>query len=118
MIPQGYALDRAGAQDRKITWHCLGLTRSEQIIRSPPGGTTDQFAPGAKHRFLVGFLKEGRAAVRTGGFDQAADLRECARCGQPTTGELCAYCRMAERGRKKALQKDVRYGRQQTVEAD
>jgi uncharacterized protein (TIGR00269 family) len=74
--------------------------------------------PGAKHRFLVGFLKEGRAAVRTGGFDQAADLRECARCGQPTTGELCAYCRMAERGRKKALQKDARYGRQPVAESD
>jgi len=68
--------------------------------------------PGAKHRFLVGFLKEGRAAVRTGGFDQAADLHECARCGQPTTGDLCAYCRMADRGRRKAVLKDAKYGRQ------
>jgi uncharacterized protein (TIGR00269 family) len=68
--------------------------------------------PGAKHRFLVGFLKEGRAAVRTGDFDQSADLRECARCGQPTTGDLCAYCRMAERGRQKAALKDAKYGRQ------
>jgi uncharacterized protein (TIGR00269 family) len=66
--------------------------------------------PGAKHRFLVGFLKEGRATVRTGGFDQATDLRECARCGQPTTGELCAYCKMADRGRKKAAAKAERYG--------
>ena len=68
--------------------------------------------PGAKHRFLVGFLKEGRAALRTGEFDQAAGLRECARCGQPTTSELCAYCRMADRGRQKALLKDAKYGRQ------
>ena len=68
--------------------------------------------PGAKHRFLVGFLKEGRAALRTGEFDQAAGLRECARCGQPTTGELCAYCRMADRGRRKAVFKDAKYGRQ------
>jgi uncharacterized protein (TIGR00269 family) len=74
--------------------------------------------PGAKHRFLVGFLKEGRAAIRTGGFDQASDLRECARCGQPTTGELCAYCRMAERGRQKALMKDAKYGRQPVAEGD
>src|SRR5205807_9829053 len=48
----------------------------------------EESQPGAKHRFLVGFLKQGRTAVRTGGFDQAAELRECQRCGQPTTGEL------------------------------
>jgi uncharacterized protein (TIGR00269 family) len=67
--------------------------------------------PGAKYRFLVGFLKEGRAAVRTGGFDQATDLHACTRCGQPTTGSLCAYCRMAERGRKKAADKAQKYAR-------
>jgi len=74
--------------------------------------------PGAKHRFLVGFLKEGRAAVRTGGFDQAAGLRECTRCGQPTISELCAYCRMADRGRKKSATKDARYGRQPAAADD
>jgi tRNA-5-methyluridine54 2-sulfurtransferase len=67
--------------------------------------------PGAKYGFLVGFLKQGRHMVGSGGFDQATDLRECARCGQPTTGELCAYCRMADRGRKKASAKDAKYGR-------
>jgi uncharacterized protein (TIGR00269 family) len=67
--------------------------------------------PGAKYRFLVGFLKEGRAAVRTGGFDQATDLHGCTRCGQPTTGSLCAYCRMAERGRKRAAAKVQKYAR-------
>jgi tRNA-5-methyluridine54 2-sulfurtransferase len=67
--------------------------------------------PGAKHRFLVGFMKEGRAAVKAGAFDQATGLRECARCGQPTTGELCAYCKMADRGRQKAAAKDAKYHR-------
>ena len=72
--------------------------------------------PGAKYRFLVGFLKEGRAAVQTGGFDQATDLRECTRCGQPTTGQLCAYCRMSDRGRVKAAAKEAKYGRQPAAE--
>ena len=66
--------------------------------------------PGAKHRFLVGFLKEGRGTLRTGAFDPAADLHECRRCGQPTTGELCSYCRLAERGRQKAAAKQAKYG--------
>jgi uncharacterized protein (TIGR00269 family) len=66
--------------------------------------------PGAKHRFLVGFLKEGRGALHTGGFDPAADLHECRRCGQPTTGDLCSYCRLAERGRQKVAAKQAKYG--------
>ena len=66
--------------------------------------------PGTKHRFLVGFLKEGRTAVQAGSFDQAAGLRECSRCGQPTTGEVCAYCKMAARGRQKAAAKRAKYG--------
>jgi uncharacterized protein (TIGR00269 family) len=65
--------------------------------------------PGAKYRFLVGFLKEGRASVSTGTFDQATDLGECVRCGQPTTGALCGYCRLADRGRRKAAAKAARY---------
>lgn len=65
--------------------------------------------PGAKHRFLIGFLKQGRNVVAAGAFDQALDLRECARCGQPTTGELCAYCKMADRGRRKHAQKEARH---------
>lgn len=67
--------------------------------------------PGAKYGFLVGFLKQGRHAVPGGDFDQATDLRECARCGQPTTGELCAYCKMADRGRKKSASKAAKYAR-------
>ncbi|MDQ6772396.1 MAG: adenine nucleotide alpha hydrolase family protein [Candidatus Dormibacteraeota bacterium] len=66
--------------------------------------------PGTKHRFLVGYLKGGRAAVSASGFDGTRDLHPCARCGQPTTGVTCAYCRMAERGRRKALAKAAKYG--------
>jgi uncharacterized protein (TIGR00269 family) len=56
--------------------------------------------PGAKHRFLVGYLKGGRNAVAQGAFDPATELHACERCGQPATGRVCAYCRLAERGRQ------------------
>jgi uncharacterized protein (TIGR00269 family) len=68
--------------------------------------------PGAKHRFLVGFLKQGRGAVASGGFDQASDLRECVRCGQPSVGEVCSYCKLADRGRQKAEAMAAKYGGQ------
>ena len=73
--------------------------------------TLEEEQPGAKYQFLVGYLKQGRATVNTGGFDQAGDLRECVRCGQPTTAELCAYCRMADSGRRKSAAKAAKYAR-------
>jgi uncharacterized protein (TIGR00269 family) len=68
----------------------------------------EETQPGAKHRFLVGFLKEGRKAVQGG---EPVVLRECANCGQPTTAETCAYCRMVERGKRKAAQLAEKYAR-------
>src|SRR5438093_9431083 len=70
----------------------------------------EESQPGAKYQFLVGYLKQGRASINTAGFDQGTDLKECVRCGQPTTGELCAYCKMADRGREKSAAKAAKYG--------
>ena len=53
--------------------------------------------PGLKHRFLVGFLRNGRQAIRSAA---PVEIRECRECGQPTTGEVCSYCRMRERKRR------------------
>ena len=72
--------------------------------------TLEEEQPGAKYHFLVGYLKQGRASVNQGGFDQASDLHACTRCGQPTSGDLCAYCRMADRGRQKSAAKAAKYG--------
>jgi uncharacterized protein (TIGR00269 family) len=65
--------------------------------------------PGAKHQFLVGFLKQGRKSLGQPAFDQATDLRACERCGQPTTGRICSYCRLADRGRQKVGELAARY---------
>ncbi|HEU4367392.1 MAG TPA: ATP-binding protein [Methylomirabilota bacterium] len=50
-------------------------------------------SPGAKHNFLFGFLDRGRAAFERA---EAVALNECARCGQVTTGTLCAFCKLAD----------------------
>jgi uncharacterized protein (TIGR00269 family) len=53
----------------------------------------EEASPGAKHNFLFGFLEKARPA-----FERAEQvvLNECARCGQVTTGTLCAFCKLAE----------------------
>lgn len=53
-------------------------------------------SPGAKAEFYFGFL--ARAADRFAEVDDALDeLAPCDRCGSPTSGDLCAFCRLAER---------------------
>lgn len=54
-------------------------------------------SPGAKAAFYLGFLDRmapllaDRSAAATGA------LVRCERCGAPTTGEICAFCRLVER---------------------
>jgi uncharacterized protein (TIGR00269 family) len=54
-------------------------------------------SPGSKHDFYFGFL--ARASDRFTGVAEAEQehLRSCSRCGAPTPGEVCAFCRLVER---------------------
>lgn len=47
-------------------------------------------SPGTKQQFVFGFLQ--RAAALFAASDPVV-LRECARCGMPTTADVCAYCK-------------------------
>lgn len=51
-------------------------------------------APGMKQRFLFGFLERG--ADRFGPGDKP-ELAACTDCGRPTTGHMCAFCRVRSR---------------------
>jgi tRNA-5-methyluridine54 2-sulfurtransferase len=49
-------------------------------------------SPGIKAQFLLGFIDHGSAVFETS--SPPPDLRECDQCGSPTTGEVCAFCRL------------------------
>ena len=53
----------------------------------------EETSPGAKHNFLFGFLEKARPA-----FEKADGvvLNECARCGQVTSGTVCAFCKLSD----------------------
>ena len=53
----------------------------------------EEASPGAKHNFLFGFLEKGRAAFER---IENVELHECVRCGQVTTGTVCAFCKLAD----------------------
>jgi uncharacterized protein (TIGR00269 family) len=47
-------------------------------------------APGTKASFYLGYLDRAAGLFRAG---NEPDLTACERCGQPTTGRFCAFCR-------------------------
>ncbi len=55
-------------------------------------------SPGVKHNFLFGFLEKARPAFERG---QDVQLTECASCGQVTTGEICAFCKLADQVKRR-----------------
>lgn len=55
----------------------------------------EEQSPGIKASFVHGFLDRGREAFSSR--LPSPDLVACGRCGQPTTGDVCAFCRLRER---------------------
>ncbi len=55
-------------------------------------------SPGTKHNFLLQFVERVQPTLEEADTDEH-DLRECLRCGQATTAEVCSFCRMWDRAR-------------------
>ena len=54
-------------------------------------------SPGTKAAFLFGFLERGHERFASVAESERDTLGECAVCGAPTPGEVCAFCRLRER---------------------
>ena len=54
-------------------------------------------SPGTKHDFYFGFLQRASERFRSEAASEQGELGCCERCGAPTTGEVCAFCRLVER---------------------
>jgi uncharacterized protein (TIGR00269 family) len=81
---------------RKIDYiveECPFAVGATSIAHKETLNRMEDASPGAKHNFLFGFLDRARAA-----FEQVENvtLNECARCGQVTTGTLCAFCKLSD----------------------
>ena len=59
-------------------------------------------SPGTKGSFLTGFLDKARPLFED---KEGAALGDCIRCGEPTTAEVCAFCRMWERAQERYAQR-------------
>ena len=60
----------------------------------------EEQSPGSKHAFYFGFLERVSPLFVPEARAEQEHLRACAQCGTPTTGEVCAFCRLVERASK------------------
>jgi uncharacterized protein (TIGR00269 family) len=63
--------------------------------------TLELTSPGAKANFLFSFLERGHERFAADVETERGELTPCTVCGSPTTGEICAFCRMGERVRSR-----------------
>jgi uncharacterized protein (TIGR00269 family) len=58
-------------------------------------------SPGSKQQFYFGFLDRAAERFAAGeGDGDGVELQACERCGAPTPGGVCAFCRLAEKARR------------------
>lgn len=58
----------------------------------------EQHSPGTKHNFLFGFLEKAHHLFTP----DVEELNECSECGSPTSGEVCAFCRLTRQVRDRS----------------
>jgi uncharacterized protein (TIGR00269 family) len=80
-----------------IVEECPFATGATSIAHKEILTRMEEASPGAKHNFLFGFLDKARAAFERA---QPVPLNECERCGQVTTGTVCAFCKLADQVRR------------------
>jgi len=76
-----------------IVEECPFATGATSLSHKELLNRLEESSPGAKHNFLFGFLDKARPAFER---MEEVDLRPCSACGQVTTGEICAFCKLAD----------------------
>jgi tRNA-5-methyluridine54 2-sulfurtransferase len=66
----------------------------------------ERLSPGTKQQFVFGYLDKAAQLFKG---EDIVDLRECSNCGQPTPGEICAYCRAKSQLRARATPDPVSF---------
>ncbi len=75
-----------------IVDECPNSQGSKMLLYKDALNRLEAAAPGTKHHFYLQFLDRQKA--RDALIPLVPDLRECASCGQPSTGDVCSYCKL------------------------
>ncbi len=81
-----------------IEEECPNAYRAKSLLYKDVLDRIEAESPGTKQRFLTHFLDKARSHFKNG--VDAVVLKECAMCGETTTAEICAFCRLWQQARE------------------
>ena len=88
-----------------IVEECPMAKGSKMLLYKDVLNRLETESPGSKQTFYWGFLeRRGRASTPSMTEKDQALLHPCGTCGQPTTAEICTYCKMMARTKAAATQ--------------
>jgi uncharacterized protein (TIGR00269 family) len=73
-----------------VVEECPLVAGNTQLRYKDAMNQIERTSPGTKAQFFLGYLERGRALFAA---EDRPALQACERCGQPTTGRFCAFCR-------------------------
>jgi uncharacterized protein (TIGR00269 family) len=73
-----------------VVEECPLVAGNTQLRYKEAMNAIESTSPGSKAQFFLGFLERGSTLFAE---EDRAELLTCERCGQPTTGRFCAFCR-------------------------
>ncbi len=73
-----------------IVEECPLVAGNTQLRYKDAMNAIEATSPGTKAQFFLGYLERGRPLFRAA---DDTELSACERCGQPTPGRFCAFCR-------------------------
>ncbi|MBI3953506.1 MAG: adenine nucleotide alpha hydrolase family protein [Chloroflexi bacterium] len=79
-----------------IVEECPHAQGAKSLLYKDALNLVEAQSPGTKQQFYQGFLERLRPLLKDG---DGAQLRECERCGQVTTGAVCSFCSLWDRAR-------------------
>lgn len=95
--------------EREMAAYCV-LTGIDYIVEECPNAagnkhlgykealnSIEEQSPGTKNAFYFGFLARASGRFTQESAASREDLDECPTCGSPTTGEVCAFCKLVTR---------------------
>ncbi len=83
-----------------IVEECPLVAGNTQLRYKDALNLLERQSPGTKQQFLFGYLDKAAPLFAA---SDPVELRECNECGQPTPGEVCAYCRARAQLRAKKM---------------
>jgi tRNA-5-methyluridine54 2-sulfurtransferase len=73
-----------------VVEECPLVAGNTQLRYKDAMNRIESASPGTKTEFFLGYLERGMPLFRD---EDRAETNACERCGQPTTGTFCAFCR-------------------------